>query len=269
MKGMAGLSDETALDILDLHDRMSKTDLLKSAREGAPRLCQSCHGDPAMDAKGKPELLNLSAAIHGFHANYLTGRGVEACNNCHPSHPFGRSRCFRGLHAGMGLTCISCHGALEDHALSLLLKEQKGGKPGAARLMRHLTPRSVETIEKIKPRTPWLNEPDCLNCHVDFTAPENNASGFNNWTEAVEDLYRRRSDEAGIMCQACHGNTHAIYPAGNPYGEQRDNIQPMQYQKNPYPIGANRNCKVCHTIEMEEEMHHPNSLRMMRSMQGK
>jgi hypothetical protein len=219
-----------------------------------------------MEAKGKPELLNLSAAVHGFHANYLTGRGVEACNSCHPSHPFGRSRCFRGLHAVMGLNCISCHGTLEDHAISLLLKEKEGGKPGATRLIQHLTPRSLETIDKIKPRIPWLNEPDCLNCHKDFSAPQKNASGFNHWTEDVEDLYSRRSDDAGMMCQACHGSTHAIYPAVNPYSEQRDNIQPMQYQKNPYPIGANRNCKVCHTIEMEEEMHHPNSLRMMRSM---
>jgi hypothetical protein len=39
----------------------------------------------------------------------------------------------------------------------------------------------------------------------------------------------------------------------------------MQYQKNPYPIGANKNCRVCHTVDMEDEMHHPNSLRMVRN----
>jgi hypothetical protein len=75
-----------------------------------------------------------------------------------------------------------------------------------------------------------------------------------------------RTDDTGLFCQACHGNTHAIYPATNPYGKDRDNIQPVQYQKNPYPISANRNCKVCHTIDMEEEMHHPNSLRMFRNI---
>jgi hypothetical protein len=36
-----------------------------------------------------------------------------------------------------------------------------------------------------------------------------------------------------------------------------------------FSIGANRNCKVRHTVDMEEEMHHPNSLGMMRSMQRK
>ncbi|MCP4665940.1 MAG: cytochrome C, partial [Deltaproteobacteria bacterium] len=263
VKGRAGLADETAADILYVHDRMSKCDLLKSAKTGKPRPCHSCHSDPAMDAKGKPELLNLSAAMHGFHAMYLTGRGVEACNSCHPSHPGGRSQCFRGLHARMGLTCLSCHGPLEDHALSLLMHEQKAGKPGAARLMRHLRPRMVDDKEKIKPRIPWVNEPDCLHCHRDFMAPDQDASAFNQWTEGLEDLYRMRTDEAGILCQACHGNTHALYPARNPYGKDRDNIQPKQYQKNPYPIGADGNCRVCHTIDMEDEMHHPNSLRMI------
>ncbi len=265
IKGVAGLSNETAMDILSVHDRMSTTNLLESAVRGKLMLCQTCHADPAINAEGKPGVLNFSAAMHGLHANYLTGRGDEACNSCHPSHPNGRSRCFRGVHAGMGLTCISCHGTLEDHALSLLLKEQEAGKPGAERLMRHLKPRLVDRKEDIKPRTPWMNEPDCLNCHVDFEAPEKGASGFNQWTKGPEDLYRLRADEAGILCQGCHGNTHAVYPAQNPYGKDRDVIQPMQYQKNPYPIGANKNCRVCHTVDMEDEMHHPNSLRMVRN----
>lgn len=265
IKGVAGLSNETAMDILSVHDRMSRTDLLGSAVRGKPVLCQSCHADPAINAEGKAGVMNFSASMHGLHANYLTGRGDEACHSCHPSDPNGRSRCFRGIHAGMGLTCISCHGTLEDHALSLLLKEQKAGKPGVERLKRHLKPRLVDREEEIKPRTPWMNEPDCLNCHVDFEGPEGGVSGFNQWTEAPEDLYRMRADGAGVLCQGCHGNTHAIYPARNPYGKYRDVIQPMQYQKNPYPIGANKNCRVCHTVDMEDEMHHPNSLRMMRN----
>jgi mono/diheme cytochrome c family protein len=265
IKGETGLSNETAMDILSVHDRMSRTDLLESAERGKPTLCQRCHSDPAINAEGKPGVLNLSAAMHGLHANYLTGRGDQACNSCHPSHPNGRTRCFRGVHARMGLTCISCHGTLEDHALSLLLKEQKAGKRGAERLMRHLRPRLVDRQEEIKPRTPWMNEPDCLNCHVDFKVPERNVSGFNQWTKGPENLYRLRADGAGILCQGCHGNTHAVYPARNPYGKDRDVIQPMQYQKNPYPIGANKNCRVCHTVDMEDEMHHPNSLRMVRN----
>ena len=119
-------------------------------------------------------------------------------------------------------------------------------------------------ISDIKPRNAWVNQPDCLNCHIEFNPPETDET-FNQWTTSADDLYRLRTDDAGIMCQACHGSTHAVYPARNPYGEDRDNIPPLQYQKNPYPVGANKNCKVCHTIDMEEEIHHPNMLGEFRN----
>ncbi|MFH1351550.1 MAG: cytochrome ubiquinol oxidase subunit I [Pseudomonadota bacterium] len=265
-KDMGGLDAETAMDLLGVHDRMSKTQLLESAKAGSPKRCQSCHSDQIYNVQGKPELLNLSASMHGFHANYMTGRGADACEACHPVSSTGFTRGFRGIHARMGLTCVTCHGTLEDHALSLLLKEYKDGKEGAMKLMRHLKPRLAPKKEEIQPRSPWVNEPDCLTCHIEFRPPLNNASGFNRWTKNKKDLYRLRSDEMGILCTACHGSTHALYPAVNPYGKNRDNLQPDQYQKMPYPLGSNKNCKVCHTIDMADEMHHPNSLRMVRTM---
>jgi hypothetical protein len=75
----------------------------------------------------------------------------------------------------------------------------------------------------------------------------------------VEDLYRNRTDESGeVRCAACHSATHALYPAENPVGRHRDNIQPLQYSGMPYPIGANKSCAVCHREEMEESVHHAN-----------
>lgn len=265
MEGVAGFSDETAGDVLAVHDKISKTELLKMAKKGKPVLCQSCHPDSISGTKAKPGLLNLSAAIHGFHANYLTDREVGACHACHPSSPDGHTQCLRGIHNEIGLDCTSCHGNLEDHALSLLMAEEKAGKKSAKRLMKHLVPTMVDSTSHIKPRIPWINEPDCLNCHIDFNQPETDET-FNLWTKSADQLYRLRTDDVGIMCQACHGSTHAVYPATNIYGNKRDNIQPLQYQGNPYPIGSNKNCKVCHTIDMDEEMHHPNSLAMFRNV---
>ena len=265
MGGVAGFSDETAGDILAMHDKISKTELLKMAKKGKPVLCQSCHLDPISGIEAKPGLLNLSAAIHGFHANYLTEKEVGACLACHPSSPDGHTQSLRGIHNEIGLDCTSCHGNLEDHALSLLVAEEKAGKTGAKRLMKHLVPTRVDSTSHIKPRSPWINEPDCLNCHIDFNQPETDET-FNLWTKSAEQLYRLRTDDVGIMCQACHGSAHAVYPATNIYGNKRDNIQPLQYQGNPYPIGSNKNCKVCHTIDMDEEMHHPNSLAMFRNV---
>lgn len=265
MEGVAGLSDETARDILAVHDKISKTQLLKMAKKGKPVFCQSCHLDPVSGKKEKSELLNLSAAIHGFHANYLTKREVDACHACHPSSPEGHTQSFRGIHNEIGLDCTSCHGNLEDHALSLLVAEETAGKTGAVRLMKHLVPTRVDLISLIKPRSPWINEPECTNCHIDFNQPETDET-FNLWTKSANELFRLRFDDAGIMCQACHGSAHAVYPAANIYGSKRYNIQPLQYQKNPYSIGSNKNCKVCHTIDMDEEMHHPNSLAMFRNV---
>lgn len=78
-------------------------------------------------------------------------------------------------------------------------------------------------------------------------------------------LYRIRTDNAGVRCEACHGATNALYPAYNPYGEERDVIQPMQYSETPFPIGANISCETCHKKDMDFEHHHKNMLRNTRN----
>jgi len=262
----AGITSQTAEDVLRVHDRINKTNLRAEAEAGRPVSCQACHADPLRNAKGQPGILNLSAAMHGFHANVLKDRGADACYNCHPVDPQGATRSFRGIHNDMGFDCTNCHGTLEDHALSLLLAEEKAGKTQAGALRERLKPRQVSTIDEINPRIPWFNEPDCLTCHVDYGMPVND-SAFNTWTAGKETLFRTRADEMGtVQCVGCHNNPHALYPATNPYGRDRDNIAPMQYQGNPYPMGANKNCRVCHTKDMQDEGHHPNSLRMFRNV---
>lgn len=259
----AGLSAATAANILDIHDRLSGTELLAEARADSPRRCQACHRDGDGGGEDDSTLLNLSASLHGFHAVFLKNRGADACAFCHPSSSLGATRCLRGIHDQAGLDCTSCHGALEDHALSLLKGEER--KPRAQQLAVSLTPQVVDSPEDVTPRSPWVNQPDCLDCHQDFQPPETEST-FNSWSESAEELYRNRRDESGLLfCSACHGSGHAVFPAENPYGPELDVIQPMQYQKEPLPIGSNLNCAVCHTVEMEEEMHHPNMLRDFRN----
>jgi len=256
----AGLTPETSMDVLRVHDKNSHTDLLGLAEKGNPQACQDCHSDSFTGSKGKPELLNMSASIHGWHAVYLSQKGAEACHQCHPSSQHGATRFFRGRHAGQ-FDCTDCHGFLEDHALSLLKAEDQAGKKGAERLIKHLASRRVDDKAKINHRKPWVNEPDCLSCHVDFQSPDLEAlHGFNEWTAAAGELYRFRRDEMdAVMCAACHGSPHAVYPAVNIVGRDRDNLQPLQYQGNRETIGA-QNCSACHVIEMEEEGHHENQL---------
>jgi mono/diheme cytochrome c family protein len=258
--GVAGFTDEASRGILAVHDKHSGTDLVARAERGEPLLCQSCHPDPVLGAEGREGLLNLPASLHGWHANYLRGMGADACALCHPADPQGATACLRGGHS-LSLDCTSCHGKLEDHALSLLKAEHEAGKPGAARLMEHLAPRTVATVDEVVGRTPWLQEPDCLGCHEDYQRPDPaTASSFNKWTAGADELYRMRHDDAGVIaCEACHGATHATYPAhGDMYGADRDNIQPLQYQGNRRPIGGGGNCAVCHTVDMEDSIHHEN-----------
>ncbi|MDX2495557.1 MAG: cytochrome ubiquinol oxidase subunit I, partial [Desulfuromusa sp.] len=183
--GVAGLTEETSLDVLAAHDKNSGTNLLERAKNGEPMLCQSCHADPVLGTKGNPDLLGFSAAIHGWHANFLTDReGMQACVVCHPSRPDGPTQGFRSHHSEF-MDCTSCHGTMEDHSLSLLKKELEAGKKGAARLMANLKPRAVETVDEINARTPWINEPDCLTCHEDFEMGSS-TDAFNTWTEGAD-----------------------------------------------------------------------------------
>ena len=263
--GQTGLSDVTARNILAAHDRLSRTDLLARAKAGKPAACRECHADPRFTAPGDPARLNLSAAIHGFHAPYTEGHaGAAACHLCHGTDPQGASRAFRGIHHAAGLDCSNCHGTMADNAISLLQPEVEAGKTEAVRLLGHLTT-ATTSPDEIRPRRPWLNEPDCLTCHQAFGPPETD-SAFNAWNEEEATLYRNRSDESGILrCAACHNSAHALYPAENPSQAQRDNLVPRQYQNSPYPMGADRGCPVCHIEPMDTEMHHANSLRMMRN----
>ena len=255
---VSGMADLTAINILEAHDRYNGTTLLADAEAGEPRLCQSCHADPAVKAPGKPGVLNFSSAIHGFHANYLSGMDQDACNMCHPSSSEGNTSCFRGRHTQVGVGCTECHGTLEDHALGLLATQ--ADIPASARLARGLEPFHAASKEEIIPRMPWLMEPDCRSCHTNFNIFNDGFSGtaFNRWVPGFDALYRNRTDLHGVMCSACHGSTHAIYGAYNMYGLQRDNQQPLQYQGLAGTIGTHGQCMVCHTQEMTANGHHRN-----------
>ncbi len=256
----AGVADETAINILKAHDRMNGTTLLEDAENGHPRLCQSCHEDPAVGSPGKPGVLNFSAAIHGFHANYLTGLDEESCNLCHPSHSDGNTVCFRGRHTTNQLHCTECHGKLEDHALGLLKYEMDNYRESSFRMAKNLEPRMAADFKSVNARKPWMMEPDCRTCHRNFDIKTDGYLGnsFNKWGDGGNMLYRNRSDQMGMMCAACHGSPHALYPAMNIYGDARDNIQPLQYQNVAGPIGINDNCAVCHKKNMPYNGHHRN-----------
>ncbi|MBC8208546.1 MAG: cytochrome ubiquinol oxidase subunit I [Desulfobulbaceae bacterium] len=258
----AGLSRETATHILASHDRRSNTSLAEAHRTGTIITCSDCH--KSSNQPGQPDTLNLSAAMHGFHAGFLAF-DFESCNYCHASNFASASNTFDGLHAGLGLECGNCHGTISDHAASLLKHEAAQGKKMAVKRLNQLAGTGEVDQNEIVARTPWTMQPDCLNCHEDFAPPET-MDGFNTWTTDSAGLFHNRTDEAGVLrCTSCHGPTHGIYPADSEGNGQAAVLQPLQYQGTPYPISADRGCAVCHTMDMEDEMHHPGSLANFRN----
>ena len=261
--GRSGISRATASGILAAHDKWSDTSLSADFNRGKTVVCSSCHGDFSRGTKNKPGLLSLSTAIHGYHAGFLPEN--NSCVLCHSSSDTSASHSFDGLHKQLEFSCENCHGTLPDHAASLLKQEEEIGQ--AKKLLSLLENKTETPIAEINPRSPWIMEPDCLTCHVDFQPPETE-NAFNTWTADETGLFHNRMGEGGaVLCSSCHGQPHSIYPANNRYGKTVGALQPMQYQNSPYPIAANEGCAVCHTTDMGDEMHHPGSLATFRNQE--
>ncbi|WP_027180222.1 multiheme c-type cytochrome [Maridesulfovibrio bastinii] len=233
-----GLADSTAMDILRTHDRDNRTDFCSLVEKGEQVKCSSCHN-------GKSQL-GVSAALHGFHAVYLSGRSNDACTMCHPPES------MRGFHTSVGLECVNCHGYIEDQAIALLKGEASVHSSG--RFLKLLaTSSDFNSAEEINPRQAWKQEPDCLTCHEDFSDPIA-FSAFNVWNGDKAELYsNRKGDMSAIMCAACHDAPHAVFPSEN----ELDNMGAIRLMGEAKPVGSGGTCTVCHENEMEYPAHHP------------
>ncbi len=269
--GCAHCHDNAGTAILEAHDRHQGTNFLAQHAKGEIIACRTCHdGLTITDGKERAGRgMSVSAAIHGWHAPYLTDMAANACMTCHIA--LGRSKntpgeqpqalFARDFHVERGIDCARCHGVMEDHSLALLKAEKDAGQPLAAPAMAAITPRSMPVAD-MDGRLPWVQEPDCTSCHDFITRPDpRTASAFNKWTPADEGasgLYsERRDDMLMVRCIVCHGAPHAVYPAKNPLAENLDNIPPVQYQKLAAPLGSKGNCAICHGQPMDYSAHHP------------
>jgi len=230
-------------NILILHDAKRGTNLMGST----PVLCASCHYSPALDLAGTGPGGNqigkpmLSYAVHGRHGktvdNTIPGAGNPAIipdsgvNGCYKCHPGAVTKCLRGAMGNAGITCTDCHGGM----LAV------GGQYSA--------------------RTPWVDEPKCQSCHTgdalshfgtdirqriaydtaDPAATPRIATNL-RFAEETGKLYRNSLGHSNLACEACHGSTHAEWPAGNT--NVNDNLVATQIQGHTGPI---MECTVCHT----------------------
>ncbi|MEW8161302.1 MAG: cadherin-like domain-containing protein [Candidatus Thiodiazotropha endolucinida] len=182
---------------------------------------------------------------------------------CYACHPGKRTQCLRGAMAAGGVVCQDCHG--QARHVGNDFSENLAGTPW---------PEGAN----LNKRVPWASEPGCQSCHTgDAVNPNHPAgaivaddgirllqafnlvpgrdpSGAEDGTELAvahsvpssrfaenETLYRLSKGHGGLMCQACHGSTHAIFP--NPMPNANDNVASNQLQGH---AGTVVECDTCH-----------------------
>lgn len=198
--------------------------------------CENCHSD---NGSANPSVAtgNVKQNIMTLHdsreGTNLMGSRPVLCAGCHSSNALGTagssglpslSHAIHGKHAGMDDgtmegTCYQCHPGPETKCL-------RGAMFQAGETCHSCHGGMVKVADPR--RRPWIDEPRCADCH---TAAYHENPGK---------LYRFSVGHEGVMCQACHGSQHAIYPSVEPL----DNKQSIWLQGH---AGTIDNCRVCHT----------------------
>jgi hypothetical protein len=251
-------SRDYRLNILRLHDENHLDDpvfqaalaavdfrpdgLYATATAGAtPILCAKCHASEALGTGGTADTPPLTRAMHHGHAEVINPANGLALNNsanrsaCYTCHPGSATRCLRGAMGGAvaadgtaAMQCQSCHGTMSD--------------VGAAT------------------RIGWLDEPNCQQCHTGSATLNNGQIRYTSVFETGNtprvpvsslfatnpdtpapglSLYRFSKGHGGLQCSACHGSTHAEFPATH----RNDNLQSARVQGH---AGVMADCTACH-----------------------
>ena len=210
------------------------------------------------------DAIRTQAAITNGYPNANQNQTVteyvlqETCYQCHPGK---RTQCLRGAMANAGIVCQDCHGELADVGLDFT----SGGS-----------------------RVPWASEPGCQSCHTGDAENKNHPADaiiaddgirllqayVNDANQLIqsptsrfaenESLYRlsgnsnnlgEKQGHKGIMCEGCHGSTHAIWPNANI--NANDNITAVQLQGHS---GTINECSTCHTGDLGLTLDGPHGL---------
>ncbi len=86
-------------------------------------------------------------------------------------------------------------------------------------------------------------------------AVPDNFGNFNNPGAGNPQLYRVSTGHGGVMCEGCHGATHAEWPNGNP--NANDNITASQLQGH---VGTIADCTTCHSSSPGNNLNGPHGL---------
>ncbi|HEB83278.1 MAG TPA: hypothetical protein ENJ11_10490, partial [Gammaproteobacteria bacterium] len=232
------------------------------------------HHATVTDQDGKPLFPSMPPPVdaNGKFRDPLAADDIlqQTCYQCHPGR---RTNCLRGAMASGGMLCQDCHGDMAQVGNDFSRNVSKDN-PGAFELADdfYTNPNT--------PRVPWANEPGCGACHTGdamdnlagaadtIAQPDDGIRLMQAWrigdakatpivpsnkrfAEPVvaatgnPQLYRVSTGHEGVLCESCHGATHAIFPNANP--NANDNVASMQLQGH---AGVISECSTCHTGDM-------------------
>lgn len=209
----------------------------------------------------------------------------QTCYQCHPGR---RTDCLRGAMASGGMLCQDCHGDMQqvgdDFSRNVTL-----ANAGAFELADDFYT-NPET-----PRVPWANEPGCGSCHTGdamdnlydqpntIGSPQDGIRLMQAWrvgdkkatpivptnkrfaentvaTTGNPQLYRVSTGHEGVLCESCHGATHAIFPNANP--NANDNVASIQLQGH---AGMISECSTCHEGDLGDSLDGPHGMHAVGS----
>ena len=184
---------------------------------------------------------------------------------CYQCHPGKRTQCLRGAMGGAGIVCQDCHGNMTQVGNDFT---------GEDIVRKHLPDERPNG-----PRVSWASEPKCQSCHTGDAVNNNHPANaivapdgirllqaytrdehIDHGGDALpilspdspfaenETLYRLSGNDdgsgkghGGVMCEGCHGSTHAIWP--NAKDNANDNVAAKQLQGHS---GTIMECSTCH-----------------------
>jgi len=196
------------------------TQCLRGAMFNGGMLCSDCHGD--MQQVGNDFSNNVSPQRPG--AFVLDQGNFYDPSSSQPRTPWANEP-----------SCGSCHtgdavGNLAGSAGTLVNTVDTNGNPDGIRLRQAFKTDDAKATP-IVPSNKRFAEP---------VVPAS-FNGFANPGAGNPQLYRVSTGHGGVMCEGCHGATHAEWPNANP--NSNDNVTAKQLQGH---TGTISDCATCH-----------------------
>jgi hypothetical protein len=278
-------ADKNILALHDLKEKTrlsSQTPVTCQGCHYSPALDLAQVGPADSNGRQQTTHQSMSRVVHSYHAKFVPemplpndpARTPEATQEllrqtCYTCHPGNHTKCLRGVMAKNNVVCQDCHGGMNQVGNDFT-RDVSADNPA---------PKGLVLDGSL--RVPWADEPGCGSCHTgdaldnlannphviksadtinlalayldnDANArpivPINKRFAEPTVTTQLGDkpmLYRFSTDHGGILCQGCHGSTHAesgIVPAND-----NDDVMSTQTQGHTGPIVE---CTTCHKNDL-------------------